>query len=463
LIFEHVRLDATTFNKEVFGDIHKRKGTLAEKLKQVQHKLETVDSNRLNMTEASLQKKYNDVLKQEEIIWYQMSRENWVKLGDHNTSFFHTQTLVRRKRNKIQGLFLENGKWSTDDVILQAEAINYFKQLLEVDPSTTPSTILVNDIPRLSEQCRDSLTTPVLKEEVRRAMFSMKSYKAPGPDDLQPIFFKHFWERNGDDIWHLVHTAFNMGTINVSIAKTLIVLIPKESNPQPLKNFRPISLCNVIFKVITKVLVSHLRPFLVDLISPLQSSFNPGRGTTDNVILAQEVVHFIHHSRAKKGTIAFKIDLEKAYDRLNWDFLELTLHDFGFPSATISLIMSCVQSSNLSVLWNGAKTDHFIPSRGLRQGDPLSPYLFVLCMEKLSPSIQQKVLSGIWKPIQVSKGGPQLSHILFADDVMLFCKASTEQVKVEGEKNHRKGGLNCVFGNFFFYVLDNCPQVQSLK
>ena len=177
-------------------------------------------------------------------------------------------------------------------------------------------------------------------------------------------------------------------------------------------------------------MVNRLRPFLVDLISPLQSSFIPGRGTIDNAILAQEVVHFVHHSRAKKGTIAFKIDLEKAYDRLNWDFLELTLHDFGFPPTSISLIMSCVRSSNLSILWNGAKTDHFTPSRGLCQGDHLSPYLFVLCMEKLSRSIQQKVLSGIWKPIQVSKGGPQLSHILFDDDVMLFCEVSPEQVKV---------------------------------
>jgi len=256
-------------------------------------------------------------------------------------------------------------------------------------------------MPRQSEQCRDSLSTPVLKEEVRRVVFSMKSYKASGPDGFQPIFFKHFWERIGDDIRHLVHIASNMGTINTSIAETLIVLISKESNPQRLKNFRPISLCNVIFKVITKVLVSRLRPFLVDLISPLQSSFIPGRGTIDNAILAQEVVHFIHHSRAKKGSIAFKIDLEKAYDRLNWDFLELTLHDFGFPPATISLIMSCVRSSNLSVLWNGAKIDNFTPSRSLRQDDPLSPYLFVLCMEKLSLSIQQKVLSGIWKPIQV--------------------------------------------------------------
>ena len=90
----------------------------------------------------------------------------------------------------------------------------------------------------------------------------------------------------------------------------------------------------------------------------------------------------------KKGSTAFKIDLEKAYDRLNWDFLEITLNDFGFPPATISFITSCVQSSNLNVLWNGAKTDHFSPSRGIRQGGPLSPCLFVLCMEKLSLSIQ---------------------------------------------------------------------------
>ena len=224
-----------------------------------------------------------------------------MKLGDRNTNFFHTQTLVRRKQNKIQGLFLENGEWSTNDVTLQAEAINYFKQLFEVDHSTTPNTLLVNDMPRLSEQCKDSLTTLVLKEEVRSVVFSMKSYKAPGPDGFQPIFFRHFWERIGDDIWRIVHTAFNMGTINASIVETLIVLIPKESNPQRLKNFRPISFCNVFFKVITKVLVSRLRPFLVDLISPLQSSFIPGRGTTNNAILAQEVVHFIHHSQAKKG------------------------------------------------------------------------------------------------------------------------------------------------------------------
>jgi len=243
-----------------------------------------------------------------------------VKLGDRNTSFFHTQTAVRRKRNKIQGLFLENGQWSTDETTLQAETINYFKKLFEVDSSTTPDTLIGSHVPRLSDTCRSSLIEPVLKEEVRRAGFGMKSCKAPGPDGFQPIFFKYFLGEIGDDLWQLVHKVFLAGHINGQIPETLLVLIPKEKNPKRLQNFRPIALCNVIFKVITKVIVNSLRPFLDDLISPLQSSFIPQRGTTNNAILAQEVIHYIHHSRAKKGTIAFKIDLEKAYDRPNWVF-----------------------------------------------------------------------------------------------------------------------------------------------
>lgn len=103
---------------------------------------------------------------------------------------------------------------------------------------------------------------------------------------------------------------------------------------------------------------------------PLQSSFILGTSTKDNAILAQEVVHHMHSSKSKNGIIAFKIDLEKAYDRVNWDFLELTLKDFNFPESTINLIMWCVKASNLYLLWNGEKLDSFKPSRGLRQGDP---------------------------------------------------------------------------------------------
>lgn len=149
----------------------------------------------------------------------------------------------------------------------------------------------------------------------------------------------------------------------------------------------------------------------------------------ENAILAQEVVHFMENLRAKNGSLAMKIDLEKAYDKLEWDFLEDTLRDFNFPTVIINLVMCCVRSSSVSILWNGERLPSCKTDRGLRQGDPLSPYLFVLCMEKLSIWIQRAVEEKNWIPISISRGGPTLSHILFADDVLLFCKAKDSQLR----------------------------------
>jgi hypothetical protein len=180
--------------------------------------------------------------------------------------------------------------------------------------------------------------------------------------------------------------------------------------------------------LITKVLVNRLRPFLDDLIGPLQSSFIPGRNTSDNALIAQEVLHFMHKTIGKQGYLAAKVDLEKAYDRVNWEFFYNTLEHFGFLKGTVRLIMFCVQSTSLTLLWNGSKLPSFSPNQGLRQGDPLSPYLFVLNMEKLSCLISKKVSDKVWQPIHVSKNGPSISHLLFADDVLLFIKANKTQI-----------------------------------
>ena len=153
--------------------------------------------------------------------------------------------------------------------------------------------------------------------------------------------------------------AFEDGQVDPGIVETLIVLIPKGEQAVHLKNFCPISLCNVIYKVI----VNRSRPFFDDLIGPLQRSFIPSRGTTDNVIVDQEALHYMHKTKIKKGVVAFKIELEKAYDRVNWGFLQETLLDFRFPDRIVRLIMSCVNSSRLSTLWNGSKLDGFAPTQ----------------------------------------------------------------------------------------------------
>ena len=139
-------------------------------------------------------------------------------------------------------------------------------------------------------------------------------------------------------------------------------------------------------------------------------------------------MNFMHKTKAKKEVLAFKIDLEKAYDHVNWNFLEATLQDFGFPSMVIRLVICCVHSSNIFILWNECKLDGFFPTRGLRQGDLISPYLFVLCMEKFAIFINQLVPENKWIPIHLSRDGLGISHLFFTNDVLLFCKGKNSQV-----------------------------------
>lgn len=236
--------------------------------------------------EAELRKELDIILWQEEVYWFQKSREQWIKFSDGNTKFFHAQTVVRRKRNKIEGLTLSDGSWSTDMSVLQNEALNYFTGLFANTDLVNPSSLVFDTEKTIGVQCVAALTREVSKQEVWEAVKYMKSFKSPGPDGFQPFFFKPYWHLVGDKVFHIVQQAFRDGSFEASITETLVVLIPKEDNPTKITQFRPISLCNVLYKIITKVLVNRLRCFLIDFISPLQSSFIPGRGTHDNILVA---------------------------------------------------------------------------------------------------------------------------------------------------------------------------------
>lgn len=317
--------NSITFNQEVFGNIFKRKKQVERRLKGIQHYLERVDSARHTILEKELQNEYNHILFQEEMLWYQKSREKWIKFGDKNSTFFHAQTIIRRKKNRIHRLQLPNGIWTTNSTVLQEEAQKYFKNLFANTQPLHNHTFPTAHQPTIDDLDKLSLTKPITKSEVFAALNTIKPYKAPGPDGFQCIFFKQYWHIVGDDIFRLVHSAFLTGHFDPEISNTLIALIPKVDPPSTYKDFRPISLCNIVYKIITKVLVQRLRPILNNIIGPYQSSFLPGRGTSDNSIVLQEIIHYMRRSKKKKGFVAFKLDLEKAFDNVNWDFLNSCL------------------------------------------------------------------------------------------------------------------------------------------
>jgi hypothetical protein len=212
---------------------------------------------------------------------------------------------------------------------------------------------------------------------------------------------------------------------------TKIVLIPKSTDVAELKEFRPISICNVVYKIIAKCIINRLRPFLQDLISETQSAFVPGRLISDNALIVFECFHAIH--RAKKGEesfCAYKMDLTKAYDRVDWGFLKSTLIQFGFDPLWVRRVMSCIKSIKFKVRINNQLTKEIMPMRGLRQGDPLSPYLFLFVAECFSKVLRNAISNQGLREFRICRSSPGLSHLMFADDCILFFEANRNQAMI---------------------------------
>uniref|UniRef100_A0A803Q6P7 Reverse transcriptase domain-containing protein n=1 Tax=Cannabis sativa TaxID=3483 RepID=A0A803Q6P7_CANSA len=245
---------------------------------------------------------------------------------------------------------------------------------------------------------------------------------------MTPSFFKKLWPIVGDDVRLLVRSFFASGWFPPSLNETNIVLIPKKKNAELMTDLRPISLCTILYKVISKVLANRLKLVLRDVISESQSTFLPGWLISDNIMVSFEIMHYLKRKRmGMDGYMALKLEMSKAYDKVEWPFIEAVLLQMGFDRRVISLIMFCVSTVRYKITHGGHSMGPINPERGLRQGDPLSPYLFLICAEGFSSLLKAFERHHRIFGIRVAKSAHVVSHMLFTDDSYVYCKAKEEE------------------------------------
>ncbi|KAL0287048.1 UNVERIFIED_CONTAM: putative ribonuclease H protein [Sesamum radiatum] len=274
----------------------------------------------------------------------------------------------------------------------------------------------------LTQEEADLISAPVTQSEIKEALFDIDEDSAPGPDGYTSAFFKDAWPVVGEEVSAAVTEFFRTGKLLKQINATLLVLIPKVQLPSQVSDYRPIACCNVLYKTITKIIVKRMQLILHQLIDYSQNAFVPGRSISDNILLAQELLAGYNHAKLPPRC-TIKLDLKKAYDSVEWDFLSEVLKLFNFPPTFVGWIVQCVSTASFSISLNGSIYGFFPGARGLRQGDPMSPYLFVLVMEIWNTLLRYRVQNAPqfqhhWKCKELN-----ILNICFADDVLLFCKA----------------------------------------
>ncbi|XP_019465327.1 PREDICTED: uncharacterized protein LOC109363517 [Lupinus angustifolius] len=343
----HLLVNLTVWNKEVFGDIFKRKNRLLRRLNGITKKLALWSDAFLEHLQTDLWEEYETTSKQEELLWFQKSRSKWFTYGDRNTYFFHASTIIRRKKTQVQSLQNDDAVWISDRGQLESLANSLYKSLYSEDGFDAPFC-LSSCFPLMDTEQISMLSASVTVEEIRRAIFSIGSYKALGKYDIQAIFYQNQWNLVGPKLCDLVKIVF-------------------EGGPDA-------------------VLASRLRGVTHHFTGPYKSSFIPGRQSSDNITITREVIHSMQNKRGSTGWM---------------------------------------------ILRNGDALDPFRPERGIRQSDPIFPYLFVLCMERLSHLINAASEVGLWKPIKICRNDPPLTHLAFANDLIIFVEADLGQDKLQ--------------------------------
>eukprot|EP00253_Pinus_taeda_P021469 PITA_21469 len=404
--------------------IHHVEGSLTHiweaKLKRVRQELKNW-AKRLSQQnkeqEGKLYAQLHQILGEEETKWRLKLRQLWLQEGDKNTAYFHNQATVRKIRNTVSAIMDdERNRYSTQESIKEVAKRHLNKLLTEDKGAENYSSMLQHMPKRVTQEMNSKLMKEVEEEEVKAAIWSLHPDKATGPDGFPISFYREYWIMIKKYLLKMICWVMKKGKMGGFTNSTYLDLIPKENRPSSFSRFRPISLCNSAYKIISKILATRLKPLLPSVISENQGGFLPNRHISDSILLVQEAIHS-SLTRREKGFI-LKLDLANAFDRVRHSYLFVVLHKMGFDPSFTTMIAACITGPWISPLINGRSCSAFQSSRGLKQGCPLSPYLFILMAKSFSQALDYNRRVGLITGIKIEQGAKNINHSQFVDDTV---------------------------------------------
>nr|GEU70763.1 RNA-directed DNA polymerase, eukaryota [Tanacetum cinerariifolium] len=340
-------------------------------------------------TRSTLLKELDDINTVDSLEKTQKAKIHWAIEGDENSKYFHDILNKNRSQLAIRGI-LAQGDWI-------------------VDPH-----LFTN---RLSSDQKEDLERNVTLNEIKSAVWDCGTSKSHGSDGFTFEFFRRYWKFFEQYIMAVVTEFFPSGVFPSGCNSSFIALILKIQDAKAVHDFRPISLIRSLYKIITKILSKRLSLVISDLITDVQSAFVTNRQILDGPFILNELLSWCKHKKMK--AMFFKVDFEKAFDSIRWDYLDDVLTMFGFGIKWRGWISGCLKSAIGPVLVNGNPTTKFQFHKGLKQGDPLSPFLFILVMESLHLSFRRVMDAGLFSGISINNS-LTISNLFYADDVVFI-------------------------------------------